>query len=156
MTRLIRRYGSSRKLYDPEESRYVSLEEIERWVREGQEVRVVDNTTSEDVTAQTLAQVIYEGARRGGALFSTEFLHSIIRRGGRVVSTRVGELQAGVDRLVRTSVGRMGPVRRVGGEIHQLRRSLNRLEDSLGRLEEETPASISSSPRSPVVHRRRG
>ena len=39
MVRLIKRYGS-RKLYDTEESRYVSLDEIGTWVRAGQEVRI--------------------------------------------------------------------------------------------------------------------
>ena len=57
MVRLIKRY-ESRKLYDTEESRYVSLDEIAAFVRLGQEVRVVDNATSEDVTGQTLAQII--------------------------------------------------------------------------------------------------
>ena len=37
MIRLIKRYGGgSRKLYDTEESRYVSLEEIAGWIRQGQ------------------------------------------------------------------------------------------------------------------------
>ena len=45
MVRLIKRY-ESRKLYDTEESRYVSLDEIAAWIRQGQEVRVVDNATS--------------------------------------------------------------------------------------------------------------
>ena len=40
MHRLIKRY-ESRKLYDTEESRYVSLEEIGDWVRHGQQVQVV-------------------------------------------------------------------------------------------------------------------
>ena len=60
---MVKRYGS-RKLYDTEESRYVSLEEISAWIREGQEIRVIDNGTSEDVTAQTLTQVILEEGRR--------------------------------------------------------------------------------------------
>ena len=42
MIRVIKRY-ESRKLYDTEESRYVSLEDLSRWVREGQEIRVLDN-----------------------------------------------------------------------------------------------------------------
>ena len=59
MIRLIKRYGGgSRKLYDSEESRYVSLEEIANWIREGQELRIEDSKTGEDVTAPTLAQVI--------------------------------------------------------------------------------------------------
>ena len=44
MIRLIKRY-ESRKLYDTEESRYVSLDEISGWIRQGQEVKVVDNAT---------------------------------------------------------------------------------------------------------------
>ncbi|NTW87372.1 MAG: transcriptional regulator, partial [Holophagaceae bacterium] len=41
MIRLIKRYGgASRKLYDTEESRYVSLEEISAWIRSGQEIKV--------------------------------------------------------------------------------------------------------------------
>src|SRR5512142_2197416 len=64
--RLIKRYGS-RKLYDTEESRYVALEEIGDWVRKGQQVRVVENTAGDDVTAQTLALVIVEEGRRGSS-----------------------------------------------------------------------------------------
>ncbi len=63
MIRLIKRY-ESRKLYDTEESRYVSLEEIAGWVRQGQEVQVVDNATGADVTSQTLTQIILDEGRR--------------------------------------------------------------------------------------------
>ena len=64
MVRLIKRY-ESRKLYDTEESRYVSLEEVAEWVRAGQEVRVIDNASSGDVTAQTLTQIILDEGRKG-------------------------------------------------------------------------------------------
>ena len=47
MIRLIKRYGS-RKLYDTEESRYVSLEELAAWIRSGQQIRVIDNKSSDD------------------------------------------------------------------------------------------------------------
>jgi len=59
MIRVVKRYGS-RKLYDTEESRYVSLDEIGDWVRGGQNVKVVDNASDEEVTAQILMQVILE------------------------------------------------------------------------------------------------
>ena len=42
MYRLIKRY-ESRKLYDTEESRYVSLDELAEWIRTGKDVKVVDN-----------------------------------------------------------------------------------------------------------------
>lgn len=64
MVRLIKRY-ESRKLYDTEESRYVSLDEVADWIRTGQEVRVQDNASGADVTAQTLTQIILDEGRRG-------------------------------------------------------------------------------------------
>ena len=77
MIRLIKRYGS-RKLYDTEESRYVSLEELGGWIRDGQQIRVVDNKTQEEVTAQTLTQIISEEGRRGTSLLPNELLHELI------------------------------------------------------------------------------
>ncbi len=62
MIRLIKRYGS-RKLYDTEESRYVALDELAGWIRDGQQIKVIDNKTADDVTAQTLTQIISEEGR---------------------------------------------------------------------------------------------
>ena len=87
MVRLIKRY-ESRKLYDTEESRYVSLDEIADWVRSDQEVRVIDNATSQDVTAQTLTQVILDEGRDGHSLPS-ELLHDLVRFGARALSSGV-------------------------------------------------------------------
>ena len=138
MIRLIKRYGS-RKLYDTEESRYVSLEEIGAWVRGGQEIRVVDNESSEDVTAQTLTQVILEEGRRGTSYPPKEVLHELIRRGEKLVSSGVGQLQHGVDRLLQASVDRLAPIRQVREETAVLRQRLEELEASLERLESAPP-----------------
>ena len=78
--RIIKRYGS-RKLYDAQESRYVSLEELGDWIRGGQEVRVLDNETSEDVTVLTLTQILSEDGKRGRAFLPSALLHDIIRVG---------------------------------------------------------------------------
>ncbi len=140
MIRLIKRYGS-RKLYDTEESRYVSLEEIGDWVRRGQQVKVVDNTTNEDVTAQTLALVIVEEGRRGSAFFTSDLLHDLIRRGESVLSTGVEQLQSGVDRALRASIDRIPPLRQVREETAHLRERLEALEASLAEIEaDEAPA----------------
>jgi polyhydroxyalkanoate synthesis repressor PhaR len=133
VVRLIKRYGS-RKLYDTEESRYVSLEEIGAWVREGQEIRVVDNDTSEDVTASTLAQVILEDTRRGSSP-PNELLHELIRRGGELMSTGVEQLQQGVDRLLEVSVERLPPLKKIRNETAVLRQRLEELEATLARFE---------------------
>ena len=57
--RIIKRY-SNRKLYDTKDSRYVTLLQIAAMVREGEEVQIIDNTTKNDLTEITLAQIIYE------------------------------------------------------------------------------------------------
>ena len=138
MIRLIKRY-ESRKLYDTEESRYVSLEEISGWVREGQEVKVIDNATSADVTSQTLTQIILEEGKRGTSFLPSSLLHELIRMGERAVSSGMEQVQQGVDRLVQASVDRLAPVRRAREEMSRLREQLEQLEASLEGLSEPAP-----------------
>ncbi len=132
MVRLIKRYGGgSRKLYDTEESRYVSLEAIAAWVQDGQQLRVVDSASGEDVTAQTLAQVIFEAHKAGTATLSVEFLHDAIRRGGRALTEGVGRLQRNVRHLVTESVAKLPSPRPARGELAALRTSIEALERSI-------------------------
>lgn len=149
MIRLIKRYGS-RKLYDTEESRYVSLEEIGDWVRRGQQVKVVDNTTSDDVTAQTLALVIVEEGRRGSSFFTSDLLHDLIRRGERVFSSGVEQLQSGVDRAVRASLDHIPPLRQVREETAHLRARLEALEASLAEIETGEAVSFRANDHRPL------
>jgi polyhydroxyalkanoate synthesis repressor PhaR len=157
MIRVIKRY-ESRKLYDTEESRYVSLEDIARWVREGQEVQVVDNGTSEDVTAQVLTQIILDEGKRGTSFLPTELLHDLVRAGEKAVASGVEQVQDRVDRLVRRSIDRLAPVRRAREEMSQLRDRLAELERTLRDLElhdeEEEPAGRQLGSRRQVASRR--
>src|SRR5262249_13147100 len=57
--RVIKRY-SNRKLYDTQDSRYVTLLQIAEMVRSGEEVQIIDNNTKDELTEVTLAQIIYE------------------------------------------------------------------------------------------------
>lgn len=136
MIRLIKRYGS-RKLYDTEESRYVALDELAGWIRSGQQIKVIDNKTSDDVTAQTLTQIISEEGRRGTSLLPNEVLHELIRAGEKAVSNGVEQLQNRMDRLVQASMDRIGPVRRAREEMALLRERLEELEVSLAAFEGE-------------------
>ena len=135
------------KLYDTEESRYVSLDEIAAWVRAGQQLRVVDSATNEDVTAQTLAQVIYEAHKAGTATLSVEFLHDAIRKGGRALSVRVDRLQQNVQHLVQESVAKFPPARLARSELTALRTSLTALERSVADLESAAGAKAGSGGR---------
>lgn len=80
MAYVIKRY-SNRKLYDTQESRYVTLEEIEEMIRTGREVQVVDASSGEDLTSVTLTQIILEGERSRRAMLPSAFLHQLIKYG---------------------------------------------------------------------------
>ena len=54
----VKRY-SNRKLYDTERSKYVTLEEIADMIKAGEEVKIIDNKSKEDLTSATLAQIIF-------------------------------------------------------------------------------------------------
>ena len=151
MIRLIKRYGgASRKLYDTEESRYVSLEELSAWIRAGQELQVVDSATGEDVTAQTLAQSIYEDQRGGTSFLSGALLHQIIRRGNQAFADGVEQVQARVDKMVRTSVDRLAHLGGAQEDLATLRKRLAELESALADLE-----ARAKTPRRPRASRRK-
>jgi len=152
MIRLIKRY-ESRKLYDTEESRYVSLDEIATWVRAGQEVKIVDNASSDDVTAQTLTQIILEEGRNGSSKIPTDVLRDLVRFGERALNSGVEHVQESVDKVVRASIDRLGPVRQAREEMTRLRTRLEELEESLVELEasggvelKKTPAKVAKAP----------
>ena len=74
----IRRY-SNRRFYDPSRSKHVTLEEIRELVRNGQDVRVIEANTGEDITSRTLTQIILEYDDRKIAALPSDMLHRLIR-----------------------------------------------------------------------------
>lgn len=80
MAYIIKRYAN-RKLYDPQASQYVTLEELEEMIRAGQEITVTDATTGEDLTAVILAQIILENARHRRPTLPAAFLHQLVQYG---------------------------------------------------------------------------
>jgi polyhydroxyalkanoate synthesis repressor PhaR len=93
MERLIKRYGN-RKMYDTEASRYIKLDGVADLVRAGEEIRIVDNDTHEDITALIFAQIIFEEEKRNNGLLELPVLRWIIHQGGATVQ----EILSGVDR----------------------------------------------------------
>jgi len=78
--RVVKRYGN-RKLYDAEAGRYVTLDDLSRMVGHGEEVRVVDQRSGDDLTTVVLAQVLLEGLKRRTARVPREVLLRLIRLG---------------------------------------------------------------------------
>ena len=80
-TRIIKRYAN-RKLYDTEHSRYVTLDQISEMIRNGDDVKIVDNKTKEDLTAVTLAQIIFEEEKKQRSFLPLGAMRNIIQSGG--------------------------------------------------------------------------
>ncbi len=78
--KVIKRY-TNRKLYDTVESRYVTLDEIAEMVKQGVEVKIVDNRTKEDLTSVTLAQIVFEEEKKKNQM-PLSVLREIIRQPG--------------------------------------------------------------------------
>ncbi len=93
--RVIKRYAN-RKLYDTMHSRYVTLEQIADMVREGEDVRIVDNTTKEDLTSVTLAQIILEEEKRKKSFLPLAAMRHIIQSGGDSIQELAAQAQAKV------------------------------------------------------------
>ena len=75
---LVKKY-SNRRLYDTEESRYITLDELADKVRGGADVRIVDASSGADLTQATLTQIILEG--EAGHLLPVPLLLQLIRLG---------------------------------------------------------------------------
>jgi polyhydroxyalkanoate synthesis repressor PhaR len=163
MARVIKRYGN-RKLYDTSESRYVTLEEIARYVRANEEVKVVENETGEDLTALAFAQIILEEERKKSGLLSLPVLRQLIQHGedaingivarvdrgmgaigeiGERASRRVqelvgmadaGTLQQHLDERFKRSVERITTHPAVQKEIERIERTIGVLQDRVNRL----------------------
>lgn len=78
--RIIKKY-QNRKLYDTQDSCYVTLDGIAKMIREGEEIAVVDNNSKEDVTALILTQVLYEQEKTHQSVLPVSILKNIIKAG---------------------------------------------------------------------------
>jgi polyhydroxyalkanoate synthesis repressor PhaR len=79
--KIIKRY-TNRKLYDTVESRYVTLDQISEMIRNGDDVKIVDNKTKEDLTTVTLAQIIFEEEKKQRSFLPLGAMRNIIQSGG--------------------------------------------------------------------------
>lgn len=103
----IKRYAN-RKLYDPRQSRYITLDEIAELIDAGEEVRIIDNKSKEDITRVTLAQVLVEREKQrqrdGGPLPA---LKGLIKNTGETISRRITEPVQTLRHKAEESMGRL-------------------------------------------------
>ncbi len=102
--RIIKRY-TNRKLYDMSESCYITHEEIAQLVRNGEELRIVDNKTKQDLTEVTLAQIIFEEEKRQKNFISLGAMRQLIQSGGASLQELAQQAQARVRSVFRKGEG---------------------------------------------------
>ncbi len=88
--RVVKRYNN-RKLYDTVESRYVTLAQVAELVRRGEDVRIIDNSTKEDLTSMTLAQILYEEERKQSRPLPLTALRELLHASGERFITTLRE-----------------------------------------------------------------
>jgi len=158
-TVVIKKYGN-RRLYDTAGSRYVNLDDIAAFVREGKDVKVVDAKSGRDLTRVILTQIITEDAKDKPTGLPLELLRQLIVASDEVrqefimwylksafdtyqkvqdaVQSRLGEVQS----AILTPMEMMkkflsaSPPPEAGPELDALRRRVAELE---ARLEKRSP-----------------
>jgi len=74
---VIKKYAN-RRLYNTAKSSYVTLDDLSKMVRAGQDFTVYDAKTGEDITRSVLTQIIFEEEAKGHSMLPTNFLRQII------------------------------------------------------------------------------
>jgi polyhydroxyalkanoate synthesis repressor PhaR len=160
-TVVIKKYGN-RRLYDTAASRYVNLDEIACFIREGKDVRVMDAKTGKDLTRVTLTQIITEDAKDKPTGLPLELLRQLVVASDEVrqefvmwylksafdayqkvqeaVQSRLGDVQSAIlspVEMMNKFLGTAGPPPRPrpesGSELEVLRKRVAQLEARLGK-----------------------
>jgi polyhydroxyalkanoate synthesis repressor PhaR len=76
--RLIKKYPN-RRLYDTQDSRYITLDDTKQMVIDNTPFKVVDQKTGEDLTRSILLQIIMEQENNNEPLFNSDILSEFIR-----------------------------------------------------------------------------
>jgi polyhydroxyalkanoate synthesis repressor PhaR len=84
----IKKYAN-RRLYHTGSSEYVTLEDLARMVKAGEDFVVSDAKTGEDLTRSVLAQIIFEQENKGQNLLPITFMRQLIRLYGDSLQTLV-------------------------------------------------------------------
>lgn len=89
--RMIKKYPN-RRLYDTAISSYITLEDVKRLVLENISIQVIDARTKNDITHNTLLQIIIEQEETGPSIFTTAVLQEMIRFYGSNMQTIVSRI----------------------------------------------------------------
>jgi polyhydroxyalkanoate synthesis repressor PhaR len=76
----IKKYAN-RKMYDTTDKRYVSMQQVARLIKSGEEVSIIDNKTGEDITAAIVSRLIGQDKKARGSVVSPRIMMQLLRKG---------------------------------------------------------------------------
>ena len=91
--KIVKRY-QNRKLYDTQQSCYVTLDDIAKMIRANEDVIVIDNKTKNDITAATLTQIIFEAEKKSAHYAPLSTLRDVIQHENGSISAFLAKLGA--------------------------------------------------------------
>lgn len=116
LVRIIKKY-QNRRLYDVSTSTYVVLDDIKQIIMDGEEIKVIEVKSEQDVTRSVLLQVLLEEEMHGVPIFSNDFIYQIIRFYGKAFQSSLSPfLEQGVDLFRRTQKKFYEQIREVYGK----------------------------------------
>ena len=136
MARILKRY-ENRKMYDTEKRTYISLEAIAELIRDNVDIKVVDNVTGNDITTQTLTQVIFEEGKKGRNPLSNEMLHDVIRWGNSMIDDGIKQVREGIDNLMPESLSKIFD-KAPKSDMGELKKRIESLENAIDLLSKKT------------------
>lgn len=164
--KIIKRY-QNRKLYDTQQSCYVTLDDIAKMIRTNEEVMVIDNKSKNDITAATLTQIIFEAEKKASQYAPLFTLREIIQNANGSISSYLAKLGAfPADYMTKQAIAQVNVERTASDDVKQ--NLENRIATAAtryntdntakaaaekatvlptgGQVEEETPSLPSSNP----------
>ena len=129
---IIKRY-QNRKLYDTLNSCYVTLDDIATMIRHGEDIKVVDNKTRDDLTSVTLTQIIFEEEKKHKSLLPLNALRKIIIGGGDAIRE-----------FVHSTIGNKEHDNHLGVDGNPLRDIFLKTQDLSKNLEEKIKTTVDS------------
>ena len=141
-TKTIKRY-QNRKLYDTDRSCYITLDDLAKMIRQGDEIVVIDNKTQKDITSNTLTQIIFESEKKSKTLIPAKLLTDIIKSGGGSISDlfqktlksgarEIAHVKGKIQKKIDTVTG----VSHLHSEIERLEHKVQELQNKLKSYED--------------------
>ena len=113
--RVIKKYPN-RRLYDTEESRYITLADVKNLVINKIDFLVIDKKSGDDITRSILLQVISEQEQHGEPIMSEDFLSQVIRSYGSAMPSFIANyLEQSLKLFMTQQQNLRGQVKRVVG-----------------------------------------